>query len=292
MGLELVQRYLRLLGVARRFRPDVLVATDAGVTIGPVGMTLGIPRVVFDQTDRAVIQGVVGLPFASVICTGEGYLKDYGARHIRFRGFLAQAYLDPRRFTPDSVPLRRAGVNPDEPYAVLRLVRWAAAHDIRRRGLDVPSLEKVIARLLHYGRVWISSEDPLPSALAAYRNPVPPQHMHDLLAFAGVCLAEGGMVAMEAGLLGTPAVFFNTYDFGYLRVLEQKYQLIRRAGSLDEALETVEALFQDLDQRRQWRLRSQRLFAETDDVAAVMYRVVEQAAGLSAARPAPGQCAP
>ena len=82
---ELVVRNLRLLRVARQFRPDVLVAASAGVSIGPVGAALGVPRLVFDQADLAYLQLALGLPFVTFICTGDGYLKDHGRRQIRFR---------------------------------------------------------------------------------------------------------------------------------------------------------------------------------------------------------------
>jgi uncharacterized protein len=278
MAAELVRRNLRMLGVARRFRPDVLVASDAGVSIGPVGMALGVPRVVFDQADRAHLQRAVGLPFATVICTGEGYLSDHGARHVRFRGFLTQAYLDPRRFQPDPEVVRRAGINPDEPYTVLRLVAWESAHDVGRKGLGGDRLQQTINRLSRHGRVVLSSEAPLPEAFRSYANPVPVEHWHHMLAFAGLCLAEGGTVSVEASLLGTPAICLDTYDFGYLRVLDQKYGLIERAASPEAAIEAADRLLAMPNRRQLWQEKCRRLTAETDDVAEVMYRVVERTA--------------
>ena len=293
MAKELVQRNARLVGAARQFRPDVMVA-EVGVSIGVAGAIAGVPRVVFDQADRASLQRAVGLPLATVICTGLGYPGHYGKRYVSFRGFLAQAYLDPRRFRPDPEPLRRAGVDPDAPYTVVRLVGWSAAHDIGRKGLIGPSgglLEQAIARLSRHGRVLISSETHLPDSLRSYQNPAAEAHLHDLLAFADVCLAEGGTVAVEAGVLGTPAVCFNTYDFGYLRLLEEKYGLIRRTRSLAEAMDAAESLFQNASRRREWQQRRMRLFDETEDVAAFMYRVVQEAAVTHRAQSTSGNIA-
>ena len=284
MARELLERDVRLLQVARRFRPDVMVAAAAGVSIGPVGAALGVPRVVFEQVDRAPLQRALGLPFATLICTGTGYLKHHGSRQVRFRGFLAHAYLDPRRFRPDPAPLRRAGVDPDQPYVVLRQVCWSATHDVGRRELSEEALARAIERLGRLGRVWVSSESPLPESLRAYENPVPAAHFHALLAFADVCVAEGGTVAVEAGMLGTPAVCCNSYDFGYLRALEHKYRVIRRAGSLTEALRVAEELAGNGDARRRWQLNSARMFYESEDVLAFMRDVIERAAAPRLAR--------
>jgi len=278
MARELGERNVRLFRLARRFGPDVMVAAEAGVSIGPVGAAIGVPRVVFDQVDRAPLQRALGMPFATYICTGDGYLKDHGARHVRFRGFLAQAYLDPRRFEPDAKLLRRAGVDPDEPYIVLRLVGWSATHDIGRRGLSEQELSLLVDRLSAFGRVMISSETPLPDRLRAHEIPVPMTHFHDLLALATLCIAEGGTVGVEAGLLGTPAICCNTYDFGYLRAMEKRYRLIRRVWSLREVAELAEDMLHRDDLRADWQRRRASLFAETDDVLAFMRSVVELAA--------------
>jgi hypothetical protein len=277
MGWELAQRDLRLLAAARRFRPDVLVAAEAGVSIGPVGAVLGVPAVVFDQVDRAPLQRALGLPFATCVCTGNGYLKDHGRRHLRFRGLLAGAYLDPRRFTPDAEPLVRAGVDPRQPYIVLRFVRWSATHDMGRRGLGEAEVRQGIKRLRRHGRVLVSSEGPLPVALAAYRSPVPASRFHDLLAFAALCLGEGGTVSIEAGLLGVPAICFNSYQFGYLRWLED-FGLIRRASGWNEAISIAEELLARPNLHQDWQDKRRRLFAQSDDVLAFMRETVEQAA--------------
>lgn len=275
---ELLVRDVRLLQVARRFCPDVLVSAAAGVSIGPVGAVLGVPRLVFDQVDEAPLQRFLGLPWATLICTGESYLKDHGRRHIRFRGFLAQGYLDPRYFKPDPAALELAGVDPHKPFIVLRLVRWSATHDIGRKGLTGAELEGFVESLRQHGRVLISSEEALPASLKQYENPVGVEHLHDLLAFARVCIADGGTVAPEAGILGTPAICCNTYDFGYLRALEKRYGLIHRSASLAEALETAELFLQNDGLKQQWQQKRDKLFEQTDDVPSFMREMIDRAA--------------
>jgi len=278
MLLELALRNVRMLRVVRDFRPDVMVAAEGGPSIGMVGALSGVPRVVFDQVDHAPLQQIVGTTFASVVCTGTSYLKRHRGDHRRFRGFLAQAYLDPRRFRPDVSRLREAGVNPDEPYSVLRIVKWVATHDVGRSGCTPEQVKEFANRLGKYGRVFISSEQPLTPEFEEYGVPVEPLYLHDLLAGAAVCAAEGGTVAVEAGILGTPAVLFNTYEFGYLKELEQNYGLIVRARGATAAVDAAERLLNDPAARESWKAKQRRLFDETDDVLAYMRDVIESVA--------------
>ena len=292
MLLELGLRNARMFRVVRAFRPDVMVAAEGGVSIGLSGALCGIPRVVFDQVDRAPFQQLVGTTFATVVCTGTSYLKTHRGDHRRFRGCLAQAYLDPRRFRPDLARLRAAGVNPDEPYSVLRIVKWGATHDIGRAGCTPEQVREFAGRLRKYGRVFITSEQPLAAELEEYRLPLAPLYLHDLLAGAAVCAAEGGTVAVEAGILGTPAVLFHTYEFGYIRELEQRYGIIVRAPGVAAAMDWAERLLQDRAARRTWQEKRRRLFEDTDDVLARMREVIESVAGAERRAAGPGRTTP
>lgn len=274
---ELFLRAKLLRGLAVQFRPDVLVAAEGGVSIGPVGASLGIPRIVFAQVDRGGLQNLLGLPLATTICTGTGYRLDHRRRHVRFRGFQTQAYLDPRRFRPDAGILRRCGLVPNEPLVVIRLVGWSAAHDVGRKGLPVSEVLRAVKRLGRFGRVVISSEAPLPEELSAWHAPVPLDGLHHLLACASICLAEGGTVAPEAGLLGTPAVTCNSYDFGYLHSMEEM-GIIRKANGLADALALVEAMLREKDLKQNWQRRAAMLYEATDDVLDVMRQTIERAA--------------
>ena len=276
---ELAVRDMRLLHIARSFRPDLLVAAAAGVSIGPVGAALGIPRLVFDQVDIAPLQQFLGMPWATAICTSYSYLRDFGSRHVRFKGFLAQAYLDPSRFTPDPEPLRRAGLDPSQPYVLLRAVRWAANHDLGKTGLTDQQLALIIKRLTPYARVLLSSEAPLPASLRKYSNPVPVEYMHDLLAFADLCIAEGGTVAPEAAILGTPAICYSPHSFrlGYLRSMEKDYQLTIRPPSFAQTLATAESILQNHNASERSMAKRDELFQQTDNVADFMRQMIDRA---------------
>lgn len=271
-------RAARLYRMAKLvFRPDVMVAR-VGVTAGPVGKLLGVPTVIYDDMEQARLQATVGMSFATYICTGLGYGRDFGRRQVRFAGPPVLAYLAPKYFTPDAERLRRCGVDPDDRLIFIRTVAWGASHDVGRKGSRPAELRRMVERLSKFGRVLISSEGPLPDELAAWRNPVAVEDIHHLLAFAAIALVEGGTMAAESAALGTPAVCLQSYNFGYLVALEKQYGLIARAGSVARALPIAEGLLELPDLRRQWAQKRDRLLAESEDVTEFQLRMIERAA--------------
>ncbi|MHC4836276.1 MAG: DUF354 domain-containing protein [Planctomycetota bacterium] len=276
MGFELIGRTLKLMKIARKFKPDVMVAR-VGHSIGIAGKLMGIPTVIYDDMEHAKLQAAIGMTFATYICTGLGYYRDFGRRHVRFQGPPVLSYMAPDYFTPDPEPLREAGLNPDQTLIFFRTVSWGASHDVGRKGTTLSELETAIATLSKYGRIVISSEDPLPQSLAQYANPVPVDHMHDLLAFCDVCMIEGGTMAEEAAVLGVPSICKNTYDFGYLRALDSEYGLVFRPESMDKAVEIAEDILKNPNAKTEFKEKQQKLLADSEDVASFMLTMIDRA---------------
>jgi len=276
MAWELVTRTIKLIKIARRFKPDVMVAR-VGHSVGPAGKLLGIPTVVYDDMEHARLQAAIGMTLATYICTGLGYYRDFGKRQVRFRGSPVLSYLAPQYFQPNRDRLRQAGFNPDEPYIFFRIVSWSATHDTGRAGSSETDLLKAIERISRFGKVIISSEVALPAALEQYKNSVPVELMHDLLAFASLAMVEGGTMAAECAVLGTPAICLGTYDFGYLRALENDYGLIFRPGSMAGAMEKAEELLASSDLKEVWQGKRKKMLAESDDVVEFMLEMIQLA---------------
>ncbi len=276
MAVELIVRDIRLVRIARRFRPDVMVAR-VGVSVGPVGKLLGIPTIIYDDMEHARLQAAIGMTFATYICTGLGYYRDFGARQVRFRGPPVLAYLGPKYFQPAPEPLRQAGIDIDAGYIFIRTVSWGASHDVGRRPSSETQLAQAVERLEHFGRVIISSEEFLPRSLSRYNNPVGVEQMHNLLAFARLCLVEGGTMAAESAVLAVPAICLGTYDFGYLRSLEKEYGLIFRPGSIAKAVDIAEKLLNDANTPEVWREKRQKMLSESDDVVQFQLEMIDRA---------------
>lgn len=276
MGFELMFRTLKLLKIIRKFKPDVMVAR-VGHSVGISGKIMGIPTVIYDDMEHAKLQAFIGLTFATYICTGLGYYRDFGSRQVRFKGAPVLSYLAPNYFTPKRDHLLAHNVDPDDTLIFMRIVSWKASHDVGRGSESLEDIQTIIDRLEKYGRILISSEEELPSELKKYENPVPIVYMHDLLAYCDLCIIEGGTMAEEAAVLGVPSICKNTYEFGYLRSLEKEYRLIYKAGSVAEILERSSNILKDAQRKNIYADRRKKLLDDSEDVVQFMFDIVERA---------------
>jgi len=274
---EWIPRALRLLRVARSFRPDVVVSR-LNPAATHVANAIDVPSVVFHDTEVAGVVDRVTTPFAHTVCTPLEYGADFGGAHVRYAGFHELAYLHPARFTPQRERLREHGVRPDEPYAVVRLVDMNAHHDRGHDGFDPDTVRELCGDLSKHGSVFVTSEGGLPTDLAPYELPVPPEAVHDLLAFADVYVGDSATMATEAGVLGTPSVRFDAFgaSMGNFDALAD-YGLVESTTDASEAAEAAVALAADPDAGDRWRRRRQQLLAEKIDVTAFVTDVVENA---------------
>ena len=241
MALELIWRTARVAGIARRFRPHVMVA-KTGVAIGAAGRLLRIPTIVFDDTEFAWLQVSLSSPLATVICTGAGYERSFGARHLRYGAVPHLIYTHPARFQPDPDLLRRYGVDPDQPFTAVRVKQWNAAHDVGVRGPTDAELRELILALQAFGRVVLSTERPLPRDLAELVSPLPAGSSLHLLAYAQLYVGEGSSMAAEAACLGTPAVYVSPKSRrGYLDAMERQYGHVRTVPNVSEAIRVSRA---------------------------------------------------
>jgi predicted glycosyltransferase len=267
----------RLLGVARRFRPQVMLAR-VGAEIGMAGRLLGIPAVSFDENEYAGVQLLVSTTFAHHVCTGMGYEKDLGPKQIRFNALPQLVYTHPSQFKPDAQALRAAGIEPTEPYTVLRLSGWTAIHDLGHGRVSEADALELARALSGHGRVIAICSGGLPAALLPYGHPVPPDCALDLLAFARLYVGEGGSMAAEAACLGTPAVWVSTLRCGYLNILARRYGLVDQVSDLHEARLKAERRLGDPAMRQAAADARRRLLADSEDGLRFMLSVVDRCA--------------
>ena len=234
------QRSVRLAMIARSFRPDVMIGI-MGVSIAPVGRVLRIPSVVFYDTEFASTTNRVVYPLASAVVTPDCYSAPVRGNHVRNASYHELAYLHPSRFTPDPAVVRRAGIDPDSTYSIVRFVSWEASHDRGERALSSDEKRRLVNRLSERGRVLISSEAALPADLEAFAFDGTPGAMHHVMAFAAVVIGESATMASEAAVLGTPAVYIAKTGRGYIDDLQQRYGLVQhfQPGEFERALEAA-----------------------------------------------------
>ncbi|MFC7213336.1 DUF354 domain-containing protein [Saliphagus sp. GCM10025334] len=275
---------LRLLRRARTIGPDVMTAIG-GVAVSHVAPLVGARSVVFVDNEGTTSHRIT-TPFAHVVATPHHYDEDYGANHVRYEGFHELAYLHPEYFEPDPDALVAHGVDPDATYFVLRFRRWDALHDVGEGGLSLEGKRRLVSMLDEHGDVYITSTDSLPSDLEAYKLPVPPTLIHDLLYFADCYAGDSATMATESALLGTPTVRIQSFaarekDMTNFVELEETYDLLRSTPDEEEGLELVREIVQDPETRTRWRARRERLFDDKIDVAAYVTELLCEQGGAA-----------
>lgn len=257
-----------LLRAGRRARPDVLTGIG-GIAAAHVGTLLGVPSVVFTDSGDFAPMNRLGTRFADIVCTPEVTETDYGDRQRRYPGYHELAYLHPDRFEPDSTGL---GIDVYEPYSVVRFVGWNAQHDRGQRGFSREQKRRLVDGLGQHGAVYVTAEGRLPPEFRAYRLPVPPDRIHDLLYYADLYVGDSQTMATEAALLGTPAIRSNSFvaagDMGNFRELEREYGLLASLPDADEAIDQALTWMQLPSLGRQWDWKLDRLHTDKIDVTA------------------------
>lgn len=283
MAGELLRRDAALAKVARAFKADMIVTRNpAGAQAGRL---LGIPSV-FDTDDgkAAGIHFWSAAPFAHVITTPDCTDEDYGRKHVKYPGYKQSGYLHPNHFTPDRGVLEALGVKAGERYFIVRFVAMGASHDVGEGGLPVAAKRALIDKLKACGRVFVSSESALPDDLLPLKFPLPPDKLHDALAFADLLVGDSQTMMAEAAVLGTPSLRVSSWTgrLAYLTELEERYGLTF-AYTPDRAAELmahVDRWLAEPSLRQSLSASHQRLLADKVDIAEWFVRFLEAGAPL------------
>lgn len=282
----IVRKLITLLGVekniiriAREYNPDIMMGV-ASYYLSHVGKYLGIPTIIFDDTEDSPIEIALYRSFASAIITPSCFHRDFRKhrnKQVPYDGYHELAYLHPDHFHPDASILAELSLSMDDPFLIIRFSSWDAAHDIRRSGFSsIKERIDFIKALEVYGQVFITSEVPLPASLEKYQLTIPEERIHDLLAFATMYIGGGATMASEAGVLGVPWVWISGGEMrGYLDDQERKYGLGYSVKTPKEALQKAKQIMEMPDRREKWGEKKTKLLQEKIDVTDFMVWFIE-----------------
>ena len=265
---------VKMYRAVKNFRPDILLGFSS-IRAAHVSKVLGVPAVIFDDTEHAVWERRLYAPFSDVILTPSCFHRDIGKKQARFNGYMELASLHPNRFTPNPAVLAELDLAEGDPFIIVRFVSWQASHDVGQHGIrDKVGLVKALEQ---YGRVLITSEGALPEELQPYQIRVSPEKLHDLLYYATLYVGEGGTTASEAAILGTPSIYVSSLvgTMGNFIELEETYDLLHSFTDSSAALGRAIEILQDPASRENWRVKRERLLADKIDVTAFMVWFVE-----------------
>lgn len=237
---------LKMYKSVKSFNPDIFLGFGS-IRAAHTSYLLHKKCILFEDTEHSTEQIFLYLPFVNAVYTPKCFKKDLGNKQIRFDGYSELAYLHQSYFTPNPDVLDELGIGESEYFIILRFVPWNASHDAGHTGLTLEDKRKAVAEFRKYGRVFITSENPLPKEFENYRISISQKKMHDLLYYATLLYGESATMASECAVLGTHAIFCDYAGRGYTDEEEMKYGLVYNfhnedsmgKDSLDKALELL-----------------------------------------------------
>ncbi|MCK4718349.1 MAG: DUF354 domain-containing protein [Thermoplasmata archaeon] len=263
---------LKLFSGVKPFRPDILMGL-AAIRASHASFFLKKPCISFDDTEHASEQIALYRPFSSAILTPSCFTKYLGPKHIKYDGYHELAYLHPNRFKPDPSVLEELGVEKGEKYAIIRFVSWGASHDVIHGGFSQRDRSRLVKEIARYATPLITSEGELPREFRKYRIRISPHRIHDAMAYASLYIGEGATMASEAAVLGTPAIYVNPLNMGYIAD-EKRYHLLYHTGlNIRKAIKRVDTCLQTKE--AEWQARRAKLLKDKIDVTALMVWFVE-----------------
>ena len=126
------------------FKPDIFLSF-ASPYAAQVAWLLRKPHIAFTDTEHAKLGNYAFMPFSTKIITPDSFEKDLGVKHIKFKGFMEQAYLSKKYFIPSPVKDILQLDNNDK-YILLRFVSWGASHDIGHSGLNDKNKKELVEK--------------------------------------------------------------------------------------------------------------------------------------------------
>ena len=278
---NIVSQGLSLLKLVREFRPDLMIGTDYSIT--HTGKLCKIPSIVFNEDDYAINKLFCNLayPFTETIISPD--VCDTGrffGKKIGYPGYQKLAYLHPEVFTPDPQIVRKY-VPETEKYFLIRLVNFNAGHDIEKKhgGITRDTLRELIYILQPYGKILISSEVGLGKEFQAFRLNADVRDIHHLMYSCSLFIADSQSMIVEACMLGTPSIRFNSFvgTISVLEELEKRYRLTIGIPNNDPGrlFETSASMASDRKLAEEYSRRRNSMLAEKINVSAFFTWFIE-----------------
>lgn len=263
----------RLFFISLKFKPD-LYLSHGSVPAAWVSFLLRKKYIAFEDTGN-MEQIRLYKPFADAILTTKSFKKDFGKVHVRYNGYHEIAYLHPAYFSPNSKIFNFLGIDENTPYFILRFISWSASHDIGQGGLNLEMKRKIVGLLKKHGKVFISSEAKLPEDLKSFQIKIPPEKMHDALAYAQIFIGEGATMASECAVLGTPAVYINSMIAETISE-QQDYGLLYHFTNTDGLIEKIKELLATPNLKSIWKQRRDKMLSEKIDVTEFLINFINK----------------
>jgi len=269
----------KIMRIAIRNKVDTGVGIS--VSVPHAALFCGMKSVLFDDDDRSVtpLFYLLAHRFANRVYSPDCLaFQQGGKKYTYYPGYHELAYLHPARFTPDpTIPLK-AGMQPGEPYFILRFNAFGAYHDKGHSGISEHRKKALVEKLKRHGNVFITGEKNLSPELEPHRITIHPAEIHHFMAFATMYIGDSQTMASEAAVLGVPSIRMNSFAgrISYLEELEKKYGLTFgfQPKDFNNMLIKIDELLAMPGIKEEWQRRRQKMLEEKIDVTAMIMRVL------------------
>jgi predicted glycosyltransferase len=216
----LIKRNKKILPALRKFKPDLLISSDA--SYAQLGFTLRIPCVTILEDDYKVIKklALLSYPFTTtILCPEVCDVGRWGKKKVGYKGYMKLAYLHPKVFVPNKNVLKKYSL--PEKYAIIRLAQLTAYHDDGIKGISEDLLISIITQLKNNGITpLISAEGEINKRYAPLLLTIKARDMHSVLGYAKLLICDSQSMSVEASMLGVPSLRYSSFS-GRISVLEE-----------------------------------------------------------------------
>ena len=267
--LILFKETSKLLKLSREYSPDIFIS-HSSLSLGIIARICGKPHIAIEDTFN-MEQVRLSMLFTDTVLTGNYTHPSLGKKEIRYPGYHELAYLHPNVFFPNESVLNSLRVKKCEKYAIIRFVAWAATHDIGHKGMSMENKKKLVEVLTKHLKVFISSEEELPPDLKKYQIPIKSEDMHSALAFAHLFFGESSTMATESAVLGTPSVYINDSQLGYIKDLERRGLIFSfTESSEDQVLAINKSIDIAINDKSIYESKAKKMLKDKIDVTAFL----------------------
>jgi len=258
---------------ALKFKPDCFLSF-ASPYAAIASWLLRKPHITFDDTEHAKFEQKFFIPFSKVILTPDCFYNQLGKKQIVFKSFMELCYLHSNYFKAEHINFLNQN-DKNNKKVLIRFVSWKASHDYGQKGMNADFKLILLSELSKIANIYISSESELPEKLKSYKIHISPEKMHDVISSVDLYIGEGGTMASEAAILGTPAIYINSLPLmGYLRE-EKNTGLLFYYNNTDGVLKKALEILQTQDLKREFHLRRNKLLEKKIDITAFMVWFIE-----------------
>lgn len=225
-----------------KFKPEIVISFSSSYAAHACFL-YRIPHITFEDTEHAKANILLYKFFSDMIITPNSFYENLGKNHFRMNSFMELFYLHKNRFIADNSNLKKLGFDLSKPFVLFRFVSWQAFHDIGQKGLSLSDKVELIKYCSKFYNVYISSEsDDLPDEIKKYNLAIPATEIHNVLYFASIYIGEGGTMASESAVLGTPAIYINSLPLmGYLQNAKSN-NLLFHLSDYDEIVNCIDKI--------------------------------------------------